>query len=218
MSSKRRSTAYSIALLLGLMSALAFETAACNLPPPSVSPEDLEQLEESEGEGEGAQCNSSDCYSYCEYARCLFPDDADGSQCEAHCTEHCGNGRFDDVDARVLSCQFPVAYDPTCEQSQACCQENSMSEICERPSAFTSVACDPEACLDYCEHARCLFEGDLTGEQCETRCKQECGDGMFEESDHTVLECQKAVTDDPTCEQSRACCRQSPTNELCPPY
>lgn len=213
MTTEHRSSPRGVTLLLSVLLPLASHGAACQPTKSPVPPEDLDAVDDWD---EGAACNPSDCYAYCERARCLFPDDPEGKACEAHCTEHCGDGWYEDAELAVFECHASIAHDPTCEQSRACCDEANINGVCPGHTDPPEVTCDPAGCVDYCQIARCLSPDDLTGEQCETRCQQMCGNENFEKADHELLACQAAVTDDPSCEQSQACCEAEPQNELCP--
>ncbi|MCA9654041.1 MAG: hypothetical protein H6712_22315 [Myxococcales bacterium] len=107
--------------MLGLLVPLTFQGVACKL-----SPEKLTELQE-HAEQEERSC-SSGCYDYCRVARCMFPDDADGRACEAFCQKGCTDGIYPSAD--LMFCQESVVYDPTCEQTLACCAEADLNDLC----------------------------------------------------------------------------------------
>ena len=113
--------ARSIVVMLGLLVPLTFQGVACKL-----SPEKLTELQE-HAEQEERSC-SSGCYDYCRVARCMFPDDADGRACEAFCQKGCTDGIYPSAD--LMFCQESVVYDPTCEQTRACCAEADLNDLC----------------------------------------------------------------------------------------
>jgi hypothetical protein len=76
--------------------------------------------------------------------------------------------------------------------------------------------CDPAGCAEYCEWARCLWEGDLDGSMCRAACEEFCGDAFFEDSDRDLLLCQAKVSNDFNCADTQACCDEVFTNQICP--
>ena len=88
--------------------------------------------DESTSQGETAEqgeCDPSGCKDYCVWARCLFGAFGE-DECLEVCTTQCGNMFFDEEDQALLSCQSKVTNDLSCTETQACCDEFFVNEIC----------------------------------------------------------------------------------------
>ena len=98
------------------------------------------------------------------------------------------------------------------------------SGVCKKAQA---AECDKAQCQAYCENGgRCLaaFTAQLPNEQiqkCKTHCEENCGNGIFDDSDRTIMDCTIKLADQ-GCNGERVsgkvteCCKLENIQEICP--
>ena len=97
----------------------------------STGANDDPQGSSSSGGATEAACDPAGCENYCEWARCLFSGDIDGSICTANCNAECGDAFFDGEDQSVMDCLAAVALPSlSCSDAEACCDEFFTNNIC----------------------------------------------------------------------------------------
>lgn len=98
----------------------------------------------------------------------------------------------------------------TCGALERPAPEPPEEEDERRFSGPSQAICDPGACPLFCLRAMC----GGAREACETRCRQVCGDGYFDDRDGPVIACVLAEADAP-CGVVRTCCDTDYTSQLC---
>lgn len=89
------------------------------------------------GGGGAKACDPKGCNDYCYYASCLY-DIMDTSKCIAACTSRCGDGYFDDMDAKVMACAQAAGMTIDCSGQKACCAESFTSQLCQDVDTHTN--------------------------------------------------------------------------------
>ncbi|MCC6620946.1 MAG: hypothetical protein IT385_06810 [Deltaproteobacteria bacterium] len=75
-------------------------------------------------------CDKRKCADYCWAASCVFDEVGTGAKCMAVCESRCGDGFFDDTDAKQIDCAIRAGVSLMCDGPKACCEEHLTNQVC----------------------------------------------------------------------------------------
>jgi len=80
----------------------------------------------------GPSCDKKKCADYCWAASCMFDEVGTGAKCMAVCESRCGDGFFDDTDAKQIDCAIRAGVSLSCDGAKACCDEHITNQVCSQ--------------------------------------------------------------------------------------
>ncbi|MFO0747790.1 MAG: hypothetical protein U1F43_19310 [Myxococcota bacterium] len=80
-------------------------------------------------ESQSAKCDPKGCSDFCMNMRCMF-DEMSIDKCMGVCQSRCGDGFFEEQDAKVMDCVLKVGPDLSCEGEKTCCSEQLTNQLC----------------------------------------------------------------------------------------